>query len=72
MFISRNKHVEKALYNEVKERFGLLELHKDDSITPALMILCCQRLLTRVDKIGMVSMPHNLLILIIIVIVVYS
>ncbi|KAL0831402.1 hypothetical protein ABMA28_002218 [Loxostege sticticalis] len=50
---SINKHVEKALYNEVKERFGLLELHKDDSITPALMILCCQRLLTRVDKIGM-------------------
>ncbi|KOB67598.1 hypothetical protein OBRU01_19509, partial [Operophtera brumata] len=37
---SINKHVEKALYKEVKERFGLLELHKDDSITPALMILC--------------------------------
>ncbi|XP_048007218.1 T-cell activation inhibitor, mitochondrial isoform X1 [Leguminivora glycinivorella] len=48
---SINKHVEKALYKEVKERFGLLELHKDDSITPALMILCCQRLLTRIDKI---------------------
>ncbi|KAI8422589.1 hypothetical protein MSG28_006377 [Choristoneura fumiferana] len=49
---SINKHVEKALYKEVKERFGLLELHKDDSITPALMILCCQRLLTRIDKIN--------------------
>ncbi|CAH0406903.1 unnamed protein product [Chilo suppressalis] len=49
---SINKHVEKALYKEVKERFGLLELNKDDSITPALMILCCQRLLTRIDKIG--------------------
>lgn len=46
-----NKHVEKALYNEVVERFGLLELHKDDSITPGLMILCCQRLLTRSDKL---------------------
>ncbi|KAG7306024.1 hypothetical protein JYU34_008594 [Plutella xylostella] len=49
---SINKHVEKALYKEVKERFGLLELHKDDSITPALMILCCQRLLTRVDRLN--------------------
>ncbi|XP_039751126.1 T-cell activation inhibitor, mitochondrial [Pararge aegeria] len=50
---SINKHVEKALHNEVKERFGLLELQKDDSITPGLMILCCQRLLTRIDKVGM-------------------
>lgn len=48
---SINKHVEKALFKEVKERFGLLELHKDDSITPGLMILCCQRLLTRIDKL---------------------
>ncbi|XP_063531922.1 T-cell activation inhibitor, mitochondrial [Cydia strobilella] len=48
---SINKHVEKALYKEVLERFGLLDLHKDDSITPALMILCCQRLLTRIDNI---------------------
>ncbi|CAH2076635.1 unnamed protein product, partial [Iphiclides podalirius] len=49
---SINKHVEKALYIEVKERYGLLELHKDDSITPALMIMCCQRLLTRIDKLN--------------------
>ncbi|XP_062527407.1 T-cell activation inhibitor, mitochondrial [Bombyx mori] len=49
---SINKHVEKALHKEVKERFGLLELHKDDSITPGLMISCCQRLLTRTDKLN--------------------
>ncbi|XP_022116656.2 T-cell activation inhibitor, mitochondrial isoform X2 [Pieris rapae] len=48
---SINKHVEKALYKEVKERFQLLDLIKDDSITPGLMILCCQRLLTRIDTI---------------------
>lgn len=48
---SINKHVEKALYKEVKERFGLLALHKDDSVTPSLMILCCQRLLTRIDSL---------------------
>ncbi|XP_072939139.1 T-cell activation inhibitor, mitochondrial isoform X2 [Epargyreus clarus] len=50
---SINKHVERALYAEVKERFGLLALHKDDSITPGLMISCCERLLTRVDKLNM-------------------
>lgn len=49
---SINKHIEKALHKEVKERFGLLELHKDDSVTPSLMILCCQRLLTRVDQLS--------------------
>lgn len=49
---SINKHVERALYKEVKDRFGLLELHKDDSITPALMISCCQRLLTRSEELS--------------------
>lgn len=57
---SINKHIERALYKEVKERFGLLQLTKDDSITPALMILCCQRLLTRIDKIGM-KLQDNIL-----------
>ncbi|XP_050347357.1 T-cell activation inhibitor, mitochondrial [Nymphalis io] len=50
---SINKHIEKALCKEVKERFGLIDLNKDDSITPGLMILCCQRLLTRIDKLEM-------------------
>ncbi|OWR54458.1 hypothetical protein KGM_214051 [Danaus plexippus plexippus] len=48
---SINKHVEKKLCKEVKERFGLIDLNKDDSITPGLMIMCCQRLLTRIDKL---------------------
>lgn len=52
---SINKHVERALCKEVKERYGLIDLRKDDSITPALMILCCERLLTRIDKLGTVS-----------------
>ncbi|KAG6445413.1 hypothetical protein O3G_MSEX003921 [Manduca sexta] len=50
-----NKHVERALCKEVKERFHLLDLHKDDSITPGLMISCCQRLLTRSDQLNVVS-----------------
>lgn len=48
---SINKHVEKALHKEVVKRFGLLELQKDDSITPAYMISCCQRLLTRSEQL---------------------
>ncbi|CAH0714469.1 unnamed protein product, partial [Brenthis ino] len=48
---SINKHVEKAIWKEVKERYGLLDLRKDDSIIPALMIRCCERLLTRIDKL---------------------
>ncbi|KOB64704.1 hypothetical protein OBRU01_23804, partial [Operophtera brumata] len=35
-------------------------LHKDDSITPALMIMCCQRLLTRSDRIRM-NLQGNIL-----------
>ncbi|KAJ8730703.1 hypothetical protein PYW08_002116 [Mythimna loreyi] len=48
---SINKHVEKALHKEVIKRFGLLDLQKDDSITPAYMIECCQRLLTRTEQL---------------------
>ncbi|CAH0581397.1 unnamed protein product [Chrysodeixis includens] len=48
---SINKHVEKALHKEVMERFGLLDLQKDDSITPAYMISCCERLLTRTEQL---------------------
>ncbi|CAH1646578.1 unnamed protein product [Spodoptera littoralis] len=49
---SINKHVEKALHKEVVKRFGLLDLRKDDSITPAYMISCCQRLLTRSEQLN--------------------
>ncbi|KAG6445412.1 T-cell activation inhibitor, mitochondrial [Manduca sexta] len=55
-----NKHVERALCKEVKERFHLLDLHKDDSITPGLMISCCQRLLTRSDQLN-VKLRGNIL-----------
>lgn len=49
---SINKHVEKALYKEVVQRFGLRDLQKDDSITPAYMISCCERLLTRTEQLN--------------------
>lgn len=54
-FYSSNKHVEKALHKEVIKRFGLLDLRKDDSITPAYMISCCQRLLTRSEQLHAVN-----------------
>lgn len=57
---SINKHIERALCKEVKERFGLLNLDKDDSITPGLMISCCQRLLTRSEQLN-VKLRGNIL-----------
>ncbi|XP_033225723.1 T-cell activation inhibitor, mitochondrial-like [Belonocnema kinseyi] len=39
------KHVERELHNRAIRDLGLAALNKDDSITPDLMIECCERLL---------------------------
>ncbi|XP_015606469.1 T-cell activation inhibitor, mitochondrial isoform X2 [Cephus cinctus] len=39
------KHVERDLHDRAVKELGLVALNKDDSITPDLMIQCCQRLL---------------------------
>ncbi|XP_047357391.1 T-cell activation inhibitor, mitochondrial isoform X1 [Vespa velutina] len=39
------KHVERELHQKVIKELGLISLNKDDSITPDLMIQCCERLL---------------------------
>ncbi|XP_003689981.1 T-cell activation inhibitor, mitochondrial isoform X2 [Apis florea] len=39
------KYVERELHNKVVQELGLTILNKDDSITPDLMIQCCERLL---------------------------
>lgn len=39
------KHVERELHNKVIKELSLVALNKDDSITPDLMIQCCERLL---------------------------
>ncbi|XP_033326960.1 T-cell activation inhibitor, mitochondrial isoform X2 [Megalopta genalis] len=39
------KHVERELHNTAIKELGLIDLNKDDSITPDLMIQCCERLL---------------------------
>ncbi|XP_051168686.1 T-cell activation inhibitor, mitochondrial isoform X2 [Leptopilina boulardi] len=39
------KHVERELHKKAIEDLGLAALNKDDSITPDLMIKCCERLL---------------------------
>lgn len=39
------KHVERELHLKTIKELGLSALNKDDSITPDLMIQCCERLL---------------------------
>ncbi|XP_014475492.1 PREDICTED: T-cell activation inhibitor, mitochondrial isoform X1 [Dinoponera quadriceps] len=39
------KHVERELHRKTIRELGLAALNKDDSITPDLMIQCCERLL---------------------------
>lgn len=39
------KHVERELHSKVMKELGLIALNKDDSITPDLMIKCCQQFL---------------------------
>ncbi|XP_071447714.1 T-cell activation inhibitor, mitochondrial [Hetaerina americana] len=40
-----NKHLERGLHAQCVKQLGLASLEKDDNITPALMISCCERLL---------------------------
>ncbi|XP_067007354.2 T-cell activation inhibitor, mitochondrial [Anabrus simplex] len=42
-----NKHVERDLHEQCLRGLGLAALHKDDNITPDLMIACCQQLLNQ-------------------------
>ncbi|KAK6632343.1 hypothetical protein RUM44_007384 [Polyplax serrata] len=44
-----NKYVEKDVHSKVVSEFQLLNLRKDDNITPSLMISCCNRLLDHKD-----------------------
>ncbi|XP_043262287.1 T-cell activation inhibitor, mitochondrial isoform X1 [Colletes gigas] len=39
------KHIEHELHDKAVQELGLTALNKDDSITPDLMIQCCERLL---------------------------
>lgn len=39
------KHVERELHRKTIKELGLAALNKDDSITPDLMIRCCEQLL---------------------------
>ncbi|CAD6234670.1 GSCOCG00002045001-RA-CDS [Cotesia congregata] len=46
------KHVEREIHNRTIKELGLLALNKDDSITPDLMIACCERLLSHKSILG--------------------
>lgn len=41
----QDKYTEKFLQQKCKDEFGLVALHKDDNVTPELMIKCCESLL---------------------------
>lgn len=40
-----NKHIERSLHKQCMEEFGLVSLHKEDNVTPDLMITCCSKLI---------------------------
>jgi hypothetical protein len=42
-----NKYVERTLRQQCIDEFKLFTLHKDDNVTPDLMIKCCERLLEK-------------------------
>ncbi|XP_074102944.1 T-cell activation inhibitor, mitochondrial isoform X2 [Cotesia typhae] len=46
------KHVEREIHDRTIKELGLLALNKDDSITPDLMIACCERLLSHKSILG--------------------
>ncbi|XP_076239811.1 T-cell activation inhibitor, mitochondrial isoform X2 [Calliopsis andreniformis] len=46
------KYVERELHDEAVQKLGLTALDKDDSITPDLMIQCCERLLSHKDVLA--------------------
>ncbi|XP_046387151.1 T-cell activation inhibitor, mitochondrial [Ischnura elegans] len=50
-----NKHLERGLHAQCMKELGLTSLEKDDNITPALMISCCERLLPNVSSSGQIS-----------------
>ncbi|GJQ86529.1 hypothetical protein Trydic_g10429 [Trypoxylus dichotomus] len=46
-----NKYVERSLREECMKQFHLESLHKDDNVTPDLMIECCKRMIQNKDKL---------------------
>ncbi|XP_057325345.1 T-cell activation inhibitor, mitochondrial isoform X2 [Microplitis mediator] len=46
------KHVERELHDRTIKELGLLALNKDDSITPDLMVKCCENLLKHKSTLG--------------------
>ncbi|KAK7792587.1 hypothetical protein R5R35_005307 [Gryllus longicercus] len=46
-----NKHVERDLVQQCVDEFQLAALHKDDNITPELMIACCKQMLQHQEQL---------------------
>lgn len=54
----RNKHIERSLYKQCTEEFFLSSLHKDDNVTPDLMIDCLERLLENKKSLRQLNGIH--------------
>lgn len=54
------KHIERELHDKTITELGLRALNKDDSITPDLMIQCCERLL--VHKNILAPIMHDVML----------
>lgn len=50
--------MEKSLHKACIEVLGLLDLRKDDNVTPDLMIKCCERLLKYRNELQDLSGTH--------------
>lgn len=57
----RNKYVEPSLREQCMKAFDLESLHKDDNVTPDLMIECCKKLIENKEKLhDLVNLQLNI------------
>ncbi|KAL0273988.1 UNVERIFIED_CONTAM: hypothetical protein PYX00_006534 [Menopon gallinae] len=57
-----NKYVEKDIHRRIVAEFRLVNLRKDDNITPSLMISCCENLLSHRHVLSPLLMNSSLFI----------
>lgn len=54
-FIFRTKHIEQDLHHKCITALGLQTLHKDDNITPDIMITCMTRLIENKNELFLIA-----------------
>lgn len=56
--VFRHKHVEKSLHKACIKVLQLMDLTKDDNVTPELMIKCCERLIEYRNELQYLNGTH--------------